>query len=163
MARLASGVSDRAQPDSDPTGERLRFRPRHRLGHEREFAAVFEAKVKKSGGPLMVFTRPNGLPQHRLGLSIGRRVGGAVRRSLLKRHIREAFRSVQHSLPRGSLGGYDIVVASHAHNPLSLDDYRGLLLELVEQSHRVWQKRERRADPSRPPSEEPAADRGPSV
>lgn len=130
-----------AQGDAET---RLTFRPRHRIGHAREFQAVFAAKVRKTDGPLLVFTLPNGLAHHRLGLSIGRRVGGAVRRSLLKRHLREAFRSLQHELPMGATGGYDIVVGAKAHEPLLLDEYRALLADLVRQADRVWERRDRR-------------------
>lgn len=131
-------------PDGLPPAVRLTFRPRHRLRHAREFAAVYAARVKKSEGPLTLHTLPNGLDHPRLGLSIGRRVGGAVRRSLLKRHLREAFRSIQHELPVGPEGGYDMVVGSGAHAPLSPDQYRELLLRLVERAHRVWSRRDRR-------------------
>lgn len=123
------------------------FHPRHRLRHDREFQAVFGARVKKSAGPLTVFTRPNDLPHPRLGLSIGRRVGPAVRRNLLKRHLREAFRLLQHEIPRAAAdppASYDIVIASVAHTPLPLEEYTTLLANLVDQAHRVWQKRSKR-------------------
>jgi ribonuclease P protein component len=65
----------------------------------------------------------------RLGLSVGKRAGGAVERNAFKRRIREAFRLVQHELPEGV--GIDIVVSVRAHEPRKAEEYRKLLLELV--------------------------------
>jgi ribonuclease P protein component len=100
--------------------------------------------MKKSRGPLTVFSMPNLLPHYRLGLAVGRRCGGAVERNLLKRLIREAFRLGQHDLPLAGRVGYDFIVHPKAHKPLPLADYRRLLGELAEQLHAEWQRRDRR-------------------
>ncbi|MBL4591607.1 MAG: ribonuclease P protein component, partial [Phycisphaerales bacterium] len=63
----------------------LVFRRRHRLTKAHEFDAVFAHKIRKSSGPITVHIKPNALGEHRLGLSIGRRVGNAVARGRLKR------------------------------------------------------------------------------
>lgn len=102
---------------------------------------MFDAKLRKSHGPLTVFLRPNELPRHRLGLSIGRRVGPAVRRNRLKRHLREAFRLSRKDLAGHPGGGYDIVVSARAHEPLRLAAYQTLLVELVGEAARVHHKR----------------------
>jgi len=127
------------------------FRPIHRLRHDREFQAVFAARVKKSDGPLTAFTLSNSLPHHRLGLSIGRRVGGAVRRARLKRHLREAFRATRHELPLHPAGGYDIVIAAQKHDELPLEQYKALLTRLVTQCHRVWEKRTTKPETNQTP------------
>lgn len=46
----------------------------------------------------------------RLGVSVGRRVGGAVARNTVKRQLREAFWSLEPALP----GDHDFVVVARA-------------------------------------------------
>src|SRR3954469_3499118 len=70
-----------------------------------EFAAVYDAKVRESRGPLMAYVKPNALGYPRLGMSVSRKVGTAVRRNRIRRLLREAFRLLQHDLP----AGYDFV------------------------------------------------------
>ena len=48
-----------------------------------------------------MFAVPNGLESTRLGISVGRAYGSAVRRNRVKRLIREAFRRVRYQLPAG--------------------------------------------------------------
>lgn len=119
--------------------ERLWFRKRHRLSRDRDYQAVFEARVLKRKGPITVFTRPNGVGETRLGLSIGRRFGKAHERVALKRRLREAFRHVRAALPRG----YDVVVTSGPHRPMHPEVYARMIREGVEAGARVWAKREK--------------------
>lgn len=132
----------------------LHFRQRHRLSHAREFAAAFNAKVRKSRGPLLVFTLPNDLGHSRLGLSVGSRVGNAVMRNRVKRLIREAFRLEQHALVFAGRG-YDIVAtvrpAARGDGParprqplVPLASLRRVLVELVREADVEWQRRGRR-------------------
>ena len=62
-------------------------------------AAVYDAKVRESHGPIMVYGKPNRLAHSRLGLSVSRKVGTAPRRNRIRRLLREAFRHMQHDLP----------------------------------------------------------------
>lgn len=109
----------------------------HRLSGVLRYAAVFDAKVKQSRGPLAVYSLPNGLRHPRLGISISRRVGTAVRRNRIKRLLRESFRSHQRDLP----GGYDLVIVVRPHEPLILAEYQKLMTALMLGSHAAWQKR----------------------
>ncbi len=129
-------------PQSDSPSRLLVFRKRHRISGSDEFAAVFEAKVRKSRGVLTVFLMPTGNPEHRLGLSVGKRVGNAVVRGRFKRMMREAFRIQRGELPKPSAGGaYDIVVTSRKHDVVSLEAYTRMLVEAVEAAHRTHEKR----------------------
>ncbi|MEM8739461.1 MAG: ribonuclease P protein component [Planctomycetota bacterium] len=131
-----------------PPPPRYRFTHAHRLHGRRAFSAVFDAKVRKNAGPLLLFTRPNARPHHRLGLSVGRRVGKAVVRSRLKRLLREAFRLTQPGWP----GGYDLVVVVRPHAPLPLPEYQRLLTQALLAAHRTWSKR---TPPAPPPAPDP--------
>ncbi len=51
---------------------------------------------------------PNSVGGPRLGLSVSKKVGGAVRRNAVRRRLKEIFRSVAPSVP----GGVDIVVSA---------------------------------------------------
>jgi ribonuclease P protein component len=113
------------------------FPKSHRLRNRNDFTAVYEAKVRESRGPLVVYARPNGLPHPRLGLSTSRKVGTAPRRNRIRRLLREAFRHLQHDLP----AGYDLLVVVRPHEPLSLAEYQKLLTAVVVKLHATWQKR----------------------
>ncbi|MEM6854915.1 MAG: ribonuclease P protein component [Planctomycetota bacterium] len=123
-----------------------KFPKTHRLHGRRAFSAVFDAKVRKNAGPLLLFTKPNGLPHWRLGLSVGRRVGNAVTRSKHKRLLREAFRLTQATWPKLDDGGLDLVIVVRPHALMKLEDYQRQLFSGVTAAHRTWEKRQRNAD-----------------
>ena len=118
------------------------FRRRHRLGLKGEFGAVFDAKGRKTRGAITVFLLVTDRPEHRLGLSVGRRVGNAVVRGRFKRMIREVFRHQRLRFPVPSSGGrYDMVVTARGHDGLGLEEYTRLMVQAVEAAHRVYEKR----------------------
>jgi ribonuclease P protein component len=131
-----------------PAATPLQFRRRHRLTHAREFQAVYAARVNRGSGPLVVYLRPGDLPHWRLGLSVGRRVGGAVERNRIKRLLREAFRLSQAELPLAGGRGYDMVINVRPHRPLHLTEYTTRMKELAGAAAAEWERR-RMADPKR--------------
>ncbi len=126
-------------------GERLFYRKRHRVRTSAEFGAVFDFKVRKSRGALTVFVMPNGLNEHRLGLSIGRKVGNAVVRGKIKRMIREAFRHERERLPTMEDGtGFDLVVSVRGRDGIEdegLEVWKEWFVGAVEAAVRVVEKR----------------------
>ncbi len=78
-----------------------RFRRPERLRSRSDFGRVYAARQRRSDGKLVVYVVENGLEWSRLGLSVSKRVGRAVRRNYIRRRIREAFRTARAELPRG--------------------------------------------------------------
>ncbi len=114
----------------------LRYRRHLRLSGARQFLAVLRSQVLRHSGPLIVYSIPNQLNHNRLGLTVSRRVGNAVRRNRIKRRLREAFRLHQFDLPVG----YDIVVRVKPHEPLTLHAYGELLTDSMRQLDERWKK-----------------------
>lgn len=130
---------------TEPPGP-LTYRKRHRLSKDADYRAVYAQKIKKARGPLLVFIKPNGLPDHRLGLAVGRRVGNAVLRNRIKRLLREAFRLERHTLARPESGAphgtaYDLIVSVRPHAPMPLTAYRETLTDLLARCHREHERR----------------------
>lgn len=123
----------------------LTFRERHRLTHAREFEAVYAAKCRKQRGSIILFTRPNALPNPRLGLSISSRVGSAVVRNRFKRLIREAFRLRQYDFITAPDGlHYDLIVSVRGDHIPALNPLQTLLLDLLKDADTEWRRRARR-------------------
>ena len=132
------------------------FRPQHRLRLPSQFSAVYEAKARESRGPLTVYALPNDLGHPRLGMSVSRKVGTAVRRNRIRRLVRESFRLLQHDFPRG----YDLVVVVRPHEPLILAEYQKLLMATLVRLHATWQKR--KAPLTQPRTESPQSPEPPA-
>ncbi len=86
----------------------MRFPPRLRLRTGSEFDAVFKRGARLEGRLFQLVAAPNGLQHDRLGLAIGRRVGGAVERNRARRLVRESFRG----LGPGLGPGVDLIVVA---------------------------------------------------
>jgi len=114
-----------------------RFPKTSRLGGRNSFAAIRTGGLKFSRGPLNVWALPNSLDHGRLGISIGRHVGIAVRRNRIKRLLREAYRLMQHDLP----ASYDWLVVVKRHEPMILGEYQKLLSAATAHLHNAWLER----------------------
>jgi ribonuclease P protein component len=109
---------------------------RRRLSRSAEFERVYRQGRSKGNRYLVLFAFPRaekGDEGPRLGLSVGRRVGGAVDRTRVKRVLREAFWEEARRLPAGS--DY-VVVARPESLPLTEREgelgIRAALSELVD-------------------------------
>lgn len=82
---------------------------RGRLSHSAEFERVYRHGRSSANRHLVLYSFPNSAAERpRLGLSVSRKVGGAVERNRVKRLLREAFRSVEEEL----IPGQDVVVVA---------------------------------------------------
>jgi ribonuclease P protein component len=82
---------------------------RGRLSRSAEFERVYRQGRSVANRHLVLYTFPNASTERpRLGLSVSRKVGGAVERNKVKRLLREAFSHAENEL----LSGQDIVVVA---------------------------------------------------
>ena len=113
---------------------------RRRLSRSAEFERVYRQGRSKANRYLVLYAFPRaegeGVPERdagpRLGLSVSRRVGGAVDRNRVKRVLREAFWAEAERLPDTS--DYVVVARPDARELAQregMDGMRGALSELV--------------------------------
>lgn len=99
---------------------RYTFKRAQRLKDQLVFERATRRGPRETRGPLVFNMVPGETPVSRLGIRIGRRVGSAPVRNLIKRRLREAYRLMQHDWPIV----FDVVVTVRPHEPLLFADYQ---------------------------------------
>ncbi len=82
------------------------FPRQNRILRASDFRALYETGRKVHSERFVLFGRENGLGHHRLGITVSRKIGGAVVRNRIKRLFREIFRRLSAENPNY----FDLVV-----------------------------------------------------
>jgi ribonuclease P protein component len=104
-----------------------------RIVRSSDYQALYKAGRKIYSARFVLFGRTNKIGHHRLGITVSRKVGGAVVRNRIKRLFREIFRKSLGEIP----GQLDIVVnARSGCAGVSYDELRAEFLEAAQKLHR---------------------------
>lgn len=125
------------EPLSAPPARGHTLRPAERLRCPSEFQRVYRRRCSASDRLLIVYGCEGPAAHPRLGVSVSRKLGGAVRRNRLKRLLREAFRLTKNRLPRG----VDLVLIPRREADPTLASLESSLIRL---SHAVARKLRRK-------------------
>jgi ribonuclease P protein component len=107
----------------------LAFPPEQRLKRPADFRTTLDRGAKRHTRGFILFRAGSGPSLPRLGVSVSRKVGGAVVRNRVKRLLRESFRL--HWREWGLRGADFVVIAKRGADALSL---HGVSLELAKAS-----------------------------
>ena len=106
-----------------------------RLLKSKDYLRVYKTGKVGRGRHFQIHAIQNGSVISRVGISISKRVGKAVRRNLLKRWIREALRNHKENLPKG----FDLVVhVRTSSKELSSERVHDELMLLLKLLRRNW-------------------------
>jgi ribonuclease P protein component len=103
-----------------------RFLTQYRIKRGADFQRAYR-RQRASDDRLLIYACENGLGYPRLGLSVSRKVGGAVVRNRWKRLLREAFRLRREELP----AGLDLVVIPRLSEPPALELLQSSLVRVA--------------------------------
>ncbi len=108
-----------------------------RICRRAEFIQCYDANCRYFSRYFIVFVRKQQNDKWRVGLTVSKKMGNAVRRNAIKRILREFFRLHGHALPQG----IDIVVIPKKNlinESLSLGLVQSDLMPLVSKLARIY-------------------------
>ena len=101
--------------------KRFSFKKHERLRRRNDFDLAFRHGSLRHTKNFTVILRPNELQFSRLGVTVGKKVGNAVKRNRVKRYLREFFRLHKHKL---SLSHDVVIIAKKNAATLAYRDVR---------------------------------------
>ncbi len=115
-----------------PSVKTFGFPREYRIRSQQDFDAIYAAKQRAGDQNLLLFAIQNELPQSRLGVSVSKKNGNAIKRARKKRLLREAFRLIRSQLP----AGLDLIAIPRAEKDGDLRGYQNSLKYLSQKLKR---------------------------
>ncbi|MBE7048841.1 MAG: ribonuclease P protein component [Ruminococcaceae bacterium] len=83
----------------------------------------------------ILYYLPNGTDINRLGIRVGKKLAGAVKRNRIRRLVKEGYRLMESELKRG----YDVIISAKEGclTADSLDETMGSLRQMFEAAHLI--------------------------
>lgn len=110
------------------------LRRQHRLRRQSDFRAVYRQGRRYAIPELVLYLRPNGGAQTRVGFSIGKKVGSAVQRNRAKRLLRESCRDLWNAV-RPGFDAVFVVRTSLARR--KMPEVRAMVASLLREAGRM--------------------------
>jgi ribonuclease P protein component len=101
-----------------------------------DYRDLYARGVRVNSQNFVLFSRENQLGHHRLGLTVSRKIGGAVLRNRVKRLFREIFRRYSKEIPQS----LDLVV--NAKRGVALAGYAALRDEFLAAARKLPERRQ---------------------
>lgn len=115
--------------------EGFRFPKSVRITNRSQYLKIYREGRRVRSRRMTLFALPNGLEESRIGITVTRKVGGAVLRNRVKRRFREIFRKHRRELKPP----LDIVV--NAHVGIAKAQFAEIEKEFVEQFRALTRRR----------------------
>lgn len=115
------------------------MKKKYRIKKDKEFQSVIHNKQSYANKHLILYVlKKNNQDLTRVGISVGKKIGNAVRRNYVKRQLREGLREVYPNMA----SGYDLIfIARPAMNQLTTKEVQQNIIHILNLAE-LWNKEE---------------------